>query len=136
MWVEREVGKGSTFYFTIRTHAAPQPIPVYLQRSQSELKGRRVLIVDDNETNQRILALQTRSWEMALEVTGSPLEALEWVRQGKVYDAAILDVQMPEMDGLTLARELINALGEETMPMIMLSSSGPSEAGVRKIPFA
>jgi CheY-like chemotaxis protein len=136
MWVESEVGKGSTFYFTIRTRAAPQPIPLYLQRTQPELKGRRVLIVDDNETNQRILALQTRSWEMAVEVTGSPLEALEWVRQGKVFDAAILDVQMPEMDGLTLAREIINALGEETMPMIMLSSSGPSEAGVRKMPFA
>jgi CheY-like chemotaxis protein len=69
-------------------------------------------------------------------VTDSPSEALDWVRQGQAYDAAILDVQMPEMDGVTLAREIIKILGEETMPIIMLSSSGPSEAGVRKMPFA
>ena len=136
MWVESEVGKGSTFYFTMRTRVAPQPTPLYLQRTQPHLNGRKVLIVDDNATNRRILTLQTQSWEMTPEVTGSPLEALAWVRQGQAFDAAILDVQMPEMDGLTLARELIKILGEETMPMVMLSSSGPSEAGVRKMPFA
>ena len=136
MWVESEEGKGSTFHFTIQTRVAPQPTPLYLQRKQPELIGRKVLIVDDNATNRRILTLQTKGWEMTPEATHSPLEALEWVRQGKVFDAAILDVQMPEMDGLTLAREIIKVLGEKTMPMILLSSSGTSEAGVRKMPFA
>ena len=136
MWVESEVGKGSTFHFTIKAQVAPQLTPLYMQKNQPNLNGRKVLIVDDNETNRRILTLQTGSWEMLPRVTGSPLEALEWIRQGVQFDAAILDVQMPEMDGLTLAKEINQALGEKAMPMIMLSSSGPSESGVSKKPFA
>ena len=71
---------------------------------QPELQGRRVLIVDDNATNRRILTLQTQGWGMLPRATGSPHEALDWVRQGEPFDLAILDLHMPEMDGLDAGR--------------------------------
>ncbi len=129
MWVESELGKGSTFHFTIKAQPAPIPTPAYLERVQPDLHGRRALIVDDNATNRRILTLQSQSWGMLPAVTASPLEALEWIRQGQQFDIAILDVQMPEMDGLTLAAEIKHLRGAGVIPMVMLSSVGPHDAG-------
>ena len=136
MWVESQVDKGSTFHFTIKAQPAPMPTPAYLQRSQPDLHGQRALIVDDNATNRRILTLQSQAWGMQPAVTGSPLEALEWVRQGQNFDIAILDVQMPEMDGLTLAAEIQRLRGADALPMVMLSSLGPREPGAEDEPFA
>ena len=63
-----------------------------------------MLIVDDNATNRRILVRQVESWQMLPQATGSPAEALDWIRQGETFDVAILDMQMPDMDGLTPGR--------------------------------
>ena len=71
MWVESEVGSGSTFHFTIRAAAAPAPAHAYLDEVQPVLQGRRVLIVDDNATNRRILSRQVEMWHMEPEATGS-----------------------------------------------------------------
>ena len=108
MWVESAgvPGQGSTFHFTIQAQVAPSPVRAYLQPIQLDLKGKRVLIVDDNATNRRILTLQTQGWGMVPRATGSPEEALEWIRRGDPFDVAILDQQMPEMDGLTLAAQI------------------------------
>ena len=67
---------------------------------QPELQGKRVLIVDDNATNRRVLALQTAKWGMQPRATESPREALRWLDAGDAFDLAILDMHMPEMDGL------------------------------------
>ena len=65
--------------------------------------------MDDNDTNRRILTLQTQSWGLRPRVTGSPHEALAWVREGARFDLAILDLHMPEMDGVELAEALRRA---------------------------
>jgi CheY-like chemotaxis protein len=83
-----------------------------------------VLIVDDNATNRRILTLQTQGWGMLPRATGSPQEALGWVRQEIPFDLAILDLHMPEMDGITLAGSLRSLRGAENMPLVLLSSLG------------
>jgi CheY-like chemotaxis protein/HPt (histidine-containing phosphotransfer) domain-containing protein len=132
MWAESASGKGSIFHFTLHTQAVPLdslPKQPYLEETQPDLSGRRALVVDDNATNRRILTLQARAWGMQPAVTASPLEALEWVRQGQEFDVAILDVQMPEMDGLTLAQEIQRLRGPDSIPLIMLSSTGPREPG-------
>jgi signal transduction histidine kinase/DNA-binding response OmpR family regulator/HPt (histidine-containing phosphotransfer) domain-containing protein/PAS domain-containing protein len=128
MWVESELGTGSTFHFTIKAVAAPAPARAYLDEVQPVLEGKRVLIVDDNATNRRILSRQTESWQMLPEATASPLEALSWIRGGKTFDVAVLDMQMPDMDGVTLARE-IRALQtpNSTFPLVMLTSLGRRE---------
>ena len=58
------------------------------------------LIVDDNATNRRILSLQLQSWHMLPQDTESPFEALAWLREGQAFDVAVLDMQMPGLDGL------------------------------------
>jgi GAF domain-containing protein/DNA-binding response OmpR family regulator len=139
MWVESEgaPGKGSTFYFTIRAESAPAlKTRQHLSGEQPQLRGKRLLMVDDNATNRRILTLQTRSWGMLIQDTASPLEALEWVKRGEAFDAAILDVNMPEMDGITLATEIRKHRDEKALPLLMFSSLGRRETGADGVNFA
>jgi PAS domain S-box-containing protein len=134
MWVESEVGQGSTFHFTIQAETAPAQKRVYLRAPEPELAGKRVLIVDDNETNRRILTRQTQSWGMLPRATSSGPEALEWIRRGDPFDVAILDMRMPKMDGLTLASEIRNLKSE--IPLVMLTSLGQREEGSQSVEFA
>jgi signal transduction histidine kinase/DNA-binding response OmpR family regulator/tetratricopeptide (TPR) repeat protein len=135
MWVESEgaPGKGSTFRFSIVLRPAPEwEGRPQLQGKQPQLSGRRLLVVDDNLTNQRILALQAQSWGMLPRATSSPLEALEWLNGGEHFDLAILDLQMPEMDGIELADAIrkLEAEGQAArpMPLVLLTSLGGREA--------
>ncbi len=135
MWVESEVGRGSTFHFTMRAEAASVPSPAYLQDLQVDLSGKQVLIVDDNETNRRILTLQTRAWGMLARDTARSTEALNWIQRGDDFDVALLDVQMPEMDGLTLAGRIRQVRDARALPLVLLSSVGKQEAGVTEDQF-
>jgi signal transduction histidine kinase/CheY-like chemotaxis protein len=128
IWVESQVGVGSTFHFTIQAEVAPMPKPNYLQDRQPDLEGRRVLIVDDNAANRRILTLQTQAWGMSPRATEFPAEALDWVRRGDSFDVAILDMQMPKMDGRMLAQEIRQERDEQALPLVMLTSLGVREA--------
>jgi PAS domain S-box-containing protein len=127
MWAESAgiAGQGSTFHFVIQAQPASVPARLELEAGAPGLQGRRVLIVDDNATSRRILALQTKGWGMVPQPTGSPAEALDWVRQGEAFDVAIVDCQMPEIDGVMLAAELgkLNA----SLPLLMVSSLGRGE---------
>ena len=129
MWVESTAGVGSTFHFTIRAAPATLSVPAGAQfnEPQPNLAGRRLLVVDDNPTNRRIISLQTRDWGMLARETGSPAEALEWLRRGDPFDIAILDFHMPEMDGLTLAQEIRKLRDPKSLPLVLLSSLGGRE---------
>jgi len=129
MWVESQVGRGSTFHFTIQAQITSAPMQTYQQSVQPDLRGKRVLVVDDNATNRRILSMQTKGWGMLPLATGSPLEALDWIRRGASFDLALLDMQMPEMDGLVLAAEIRRTHDAQALPLVMLTSVGPREAG-------
>lgn len=122
MWAESEVGKGSTFHFTISSETALTTSRPHLEPSQPVLAGRRLLIVDDNATNRLILIRQTQAWGMVSHDTESPGQALEWIRRGDAFDVAVLDRMMPEMDGLVLAREIRRYRDAQTLPLVMLTS--------------
>jgi len=119
MWVESQVAYGSAFSFTIITAPALVQTPIYIQHNQPELQQKRVLIVDDNSTNRRILMRQTRAWGMLPTVLASGIEALDWVRDGEIFDVGLLDMQMPGMDGATLARHIKTHCN---IPLVLLSS--------------
>jgi len=139
MWVESEgvSGKGSTFHFTIMARSSTSPMPVFMHRNQPELGGKRVLIVDDNATNRYILTRQIRSWGMIPVETGNPRQALQWIKEDQRFDLALLDMQMPEMDGVTLAAEIQNYLPDPlSLPLVMLTSLGLREHETAGVKFA
>jgi len=123
MWAESQVGIGSTFHFTIAAEAAGSQLANhYLQEFSSALAGRRVLIVDDNSTNRRILVKQALTWGMLPSAAASGIEALDFIRHGQAFDVGILDMSMPEMDGLALALEIRKHRDVLSLPLIMLTS--------------
>ncbi|HEX6799737.1 MAG TPA: response regulator [Ktedonobacterales bacterium] len=129
LWAESTgvPGQGATFHLTIPATGAPAPQSARLLNPQPLLSGKRALIVDDNATNRRILVAQATSWQMLTRDTASPREAVEWVRQGEPFDVAVLDMHMPEMDGLTLAAALRRLRETRTLPLVMLTSLGGRE---------
>ena len=138
MWVESAVGKGSTFHFTIRVQSAPDTPRPQLQGLQPQLSGLRLLIVDDNPTNRRVLTLQSRKWGMVTRDAENARQTLELLRQGEKFDLAILDMQMPEMNGLELGAEIRKLRGPESLPMVLLTSMGlqPDTPKSSLAPFA
>jgi CheY-like chemotaxis protein/HPt (histidine-containing phosphotransfer) domain-containing protein len=124
MWVESVPQKGSTFHFTLPFQAAADAPPLLLQGPEPQLAGLRLLIVDDNPTNCRILNLQTSKWGMIPRDTQSAPQAIEWMRAGESFDLAILDMQMPGMDGLMLAGEIRKLPGGSSLPLVLLTSVG------------
>jgi PAS domain S-box-containing protein len=124
MWVESEPGAGSTFHFTITAETAPALVRTPEEAAQPQLAGSRLLIVDDNATNRRILVGHAESWGMQARATASPREALEWVRGGEPFDLAVVDMQMPELDGVQLAREIRRNRDAHSLPLVLLTSLG------------
>ncbi|MDJ0517988.1 MAG: response regulator [Trichodesmium sp. MO_231.B1] len=114
---------GSTFHFTILTTTAPS-IPKPYHNPQPQLTGKRVLIVDDNPTNRLILKIQTKKWNMISTGVDSGAKALELLIRGEHFDLAILDVQMPEMDGLNFAATIRKLPKLKKLPLVMLTSIG------------
>jgi len=125
--VTSDVGRGSTFLFTIRAPSAgvrrkPMTVPL-----DATLRGRRLLVVDDNETNRSILALHTQRWGMEVASCASAEEALKLLESGETFDVAVIDRIMPGMDGLELADALREIPHAQKMPVILLSSGGMDE---------
>ena len=128
MWAESAgPGLGSTFHFTMR--CVPAELPRGARRDflgqQPALVGKRILVVDDNATNRRILALQTAKWGMVVQDTEFPVQVLEMLK-AQPYDLAILDMHMPGMDGATLAQKVREA--GHPLPLVLFSSLGRKEA--------
>ena len=127
-------GEGSLFRLTIQADAAPDPEQAALPAVPLvELEDKRVLVVDDNATNRRILLAQMSGWGMQTHETGSPVEALELIRNGESYDLLLLDYLMPELDGLELVRAIAELGLEHPIPVVMLTSVGLSSRDLTSV---
>ena len=127
MWAESAAGEGSTFHFTANFQAETRDkgaaTPVLAGR-QPKLADLRVLIVDDNATVRRVLAEQATQWGMNPRAAENAAQAADWLRAGEQFDLAVVDLQMPGMDGLALAMEIRKLPGAAMMPLIFLTPLG------------
>ena len=121
--VESEEGKGSTFRIALRAQEAEVPARITAE-ALPQIEGKRILVVDDNATNREIVTRQTRSWGMEPMAVELPSEALALLGTGEQFDLAVLDMMMPEMDGLELAEAIRQQRDERELPLVLLTSLG------------
>jgi len=120
--VESTAGEGSTFRLTLLADEAPDVV-VQQVVNPAALEGQRVLLVDDNETNRVILSRQLASWGMELRAASSGPEALGQLESAGPFHMAILDMQMPGMDGIALARAIRARPATRALPLVLLTSA-------------
>lgn len=124
IFASSEVGQGSTFFFTILAEGVELPRRA-CDHVPEEFSQRRLLVVDDNPANRQLLSTRAQGWGFQVHCCESARDALEILGEGQVFDVAILDIQMPDMDGLQLAREIAPL---SQMPLIAWTSLGRREA--------
>ena len=120
--VESQPGIGSTFSFTIKTVIGNKTLDGYKQYNMSEQAGKKVMVVDDNETNRLILQIQLENWNLVPLMAASGEEALQLLSAEKLPDLIISDAQMPEMDGFQFSQSVKDKY--PNLPIILLSSMG------------
>lgn len=129
LWVESQLGKGSTFHFTVQLGLLHDPQPQAAPQPPDALRGLHALVVDDNATNRLILQEQLQQWGVLPTLVDSGPAALAELAAGGVFDLILLDAQMPDMDGFQLAAQLRLQPGMEGVIVMMLSSAGqPGDA--------
>ncbi len=128
IWVESEVGSGSSFHFTAILGIQPEPSPVANPKVPEELRDVRVLVVDDNVTNRRVMQGILLFWHMKpmLAMDGpTAISTLRFAAEcGKPFSLVMLDGMMPGMDGVAVAREIRSDPRIADVPIIMLTSAG------------
>jgi signal transduction histidine kinase/CheY-like chemotaxis protein len=125
MWVESTCGKGSIFHFTIHTPAVGQSVKtVYAGQKAFDLESRDVLVVDDNQTNLKIICAQLSRWNLNPIAFDAPMDALQSIEAGHTYALMITDMQMPVMDGAQLIQEVRKHYTPSQLPIMVLSSIG------------
>ena len=127
LWFESEINKGSTFYFSLKLDFDPTFTASETMNQVESFKNLRVLIVDDNATNRRVLSTTLLQWGMQVAAFDSASSALENLKFGQQYDLIILDFCMPAMNGGTLSNE-IRRSSLKNKPIIILSSANVSRA--------
>jgi two-component system, sensor histidine kinase and response regulator len=135
LWVESDLGKGSTFHFVavFDRPAAPATAPARVK--PQALEGLKVLVVDDNATNRQILEEMLASWHMRPVVAGDAESAMTALRRaaaaGERFEAVVADCQMPDVDGFMLTRRIRQDKKLARTPIVMLTSIGHGDGDVR-----
>jgi signal transduction histidine kinase/DNA-binding response OmpR family regulator/HPt (histidine-containing phosphotransfer) domain-containing protein len=135
IWVEAKPGRGSTFYFTGRFGLSEAPVRRRPPPTSSNLQDIPVLVVDDNQTNRRVLTGTLSHWGMTVKAAGSGREALKMLDQafksGEPFSLVLIDNMMPEMDGFELAEHIRRHPELVDATLMMISSAARREDAAR-----
>ncbi|MCY2950484.1 MAG: response regulator [Planctomycetota bacterium] len=135
IWVESEVGRGSRFHFIIRLDLAETEPGEVIHPEPACLHGLRVLVVDDNATNRRILDEVLRSWQMAPTLASSAAEAIDFMleaqQKDEPYRLILTDAHMPHIDGFTLAEQIKRDPTMGSTVVVMLTSGDRQDDPMR-----
>ncbi|CDM96697.1 response regulator [Limnospira indica] len=112
--------QGSTFYFSIVVQSSQNLLPQW--NHADELAGKRLLIIDSHPTNRQILTKQVQCWGLVVEDTDSPTEAIAWLKQGKTFDIAIVEMEIANLDGFNFATQVRQTSAGVDLPLVMLIS--------------
>jgi len=123
IWAESDAGKGSTFHIVIRTQAARAEVPNTAAAPAGKLEQKRLLFVEDSGSNRKVFAQYARWAGADLRAVATSKEALDLLSGGERFDAIVLDLQLPEMDGLTLAQFVRRVPGCEATPILLLTDT-------------
>jgi signal transduction histidine kinase/BarA-like signal transduction histidine kinase len=122
IWVESDPGQGSTFHFTIRVTPYPGAAAAPWKRPCPHLAGKRAIVVEDNATNRRILDYWLERFGMQSLVVATSQELLSRLQQDQTFECAVLDAQLPDMDGLLLAETLSKLPAAQSLDKLLLTS--------------
>ena len=122
MHVKSRPGEGSVFTFTITTVAGKKVPDPYIEYNMTILENKKIMVVDDNLTNRTILKSQLERWKLVPVLCSSASEALNILSTGLKFDLVLSDMQMPDMDGIGLVKQLKKDF--PSLPVILLSSVG------------
>ncbi|MDX2212808.1 MAG: PAS domain-containing protein [Oculatellaceae cyanobacterium bins.114] len=143
VWVESEVGQGSTFHFSIVGEAIQRSADISAALDPgsgvTSFQGKRLLIVDDNAISLRNLAFQAQLWGITVCMAASGQEALQQWQQQPPFDAALIDSQLPDMQGTTLIAAIREQSPHHSIPLVLMThlyptgSDQPHPAGVSSL---
>ncbi|TVS10023.1 MAG: response regulator [Planctomycetaceae bacterium] len=134
VWVESEVGQGSRFHFIVRLEVPEKP-PAPRERESARLHGMRVLVVDDNASNRKILQDTLLTWQMVPTLASGADQALQELQQanqqGQPYRLVISDAHMPQVDGFGLVQQIRSDPAiRETLVLILTSGDRPEDVAL------
>lgn len=131
--VQSQYGKGSTFIFTIIVEKAEVSMDLETTidggkrkkevASKDELAGRRILLVEDNEINQKLTKIILENSGAIVEIAENGKKALELIRN-RFYDGVLMDIQMPEMDGIEATKRILKEERYKNLPIIAMTAHG------------
>jgi signal transduction histidine kinase/HPt (histidine-containing phosphotransfer) domain-containing protein/BarA-like signal transduction histidine kinase len=122
IWVDSDLGRGAAFHFTILTKASAATTPPNWQLPQQQLAGKRLLVIEDNTTNQQIIQHRAEQWGMTVETAATSREAFARLAANVPFDVVLVDLQLPDMDGLSLADEIRKQPYGRYLPLVLISA--------------
>lgn len=123
MWVESSglPGEGATFHFKILVSANNEKKSHQHQVEMALLRNKHLLIVDDHKMSRRSFVQQAKEWGLVPHAASTANQALDWLEQGKNFDLAIIDMEMPKVNGLSLITEIRKEFDAQELPIILLT---------------